>query len=151
VIDPGFYDWSDSGDYGSDQGDTGYSQGAAPDYPPYTDDGATGYDENGEAAAANPYYPPAPYGQRTASGQPAARAAYAGNASTAGEEQLTVMFKDGRAPQSMRNYMMDSKVLTDMDSQHYERIPLDQIDIAATTQVNRARGVEFAVPIGTAE
>ena len=46
----------------------------------------------------------------------------------------------------MRNYVMNSKELTDMDPQHFQRIPLDQIDIAATVQINQAHGVDFEVP-----
>ena len=42
--------------------------------------------------------------------------------------------------------MMTAKVLTDLDSQHYEQIPLDQIDLAATQRVNSAVGVEFQIP-----
>ena len=62
------------------------------------------------------------------------------------EEPLTLIFKDGRAPQTMRNYVMNPKELTDMDPQHFQRIPLDQIDIAATVQINHAHGVDFEVP-----
>ena len=54
--------------------------------------------------------------------------------------------KFGRAPATIRNYLMNAKALTDLDQQHYEQIPLDQIDIAATEQVNRARGLDFQVP-----
>ena len=64
------------------------------------------------------------------------------------EEPLTIIFKNGREPQKIRNYMMDSKSLTNLDAQHFERIPLDQIDIAATVKVNRVKGVDFQVPGG---
>lgn len=46
----------------------------------------------------------------------------------------------------MQNYMMNSKQLTCMDPQHFEQIPLDQIDIAATVKANRANGLDFVVP-----
>ena len=46
----------------------------------------------------------------------------------------------------MQNYMMTPTVLTDLDAQHYEQIPLDQVDEAATRQVNSAAGVYFRVP-----
>jgi hypothetical protein len=49
----------------------------------------------------------------------------------------------------MQNYMMTAKVLTDLDSQHYERIPMDQIDLAATERVNSAAGVAFQIPDGS--
>jgi hypothetical protein len=57
-----------------------------------------------------------------------------------------VIFKSGRAPIEVRNYLMTAKVLTDLDSEHYEQIPLDQIDLAATQNFNRAAGVDFQVP-----
>ncbi len=46
----------------------------------------------------------------------------------------------------VQNYLMTAKVLTDLDSQHYEQIPLDQIDLAATLRFNSAAGVDFQVP-----
>lgn len=129
VIDPGFYDWGDSGDSAYDQG------GPASAYAPYTDYGDA-YPESPQA----PYNAPQPYAQSPAP-------VYPGAASLAPEgEPLTLIFNNGRAPQKMQNYMMNAKALTDLDPQHYERIPLDQIDVAATEQANRARGVDFQVP-----
>jgi hypothetical protein len=46
----------------------------------------------------------------------------------------------------MRNYMLNSRLLTDLDRDHYQQIPLDQIDVAATVQANRAHGLDFEVP-----
>jgi hypothetical protein len=133
LIDPNFYnlglyDWGDSdnsaydssgpGNYQSDQA---YDQnGPAPLYPPYPDQG---YAAPGEQPAfAAPVAPSAP------------------------EQFLTVIFKSGRAPIMVRNYLMTTKVLTDLDSQHYEQIPLDQIDLAATQRINSAAGLDFQVP-----
>jgi hypothetical protein len=140
VIDPGFYDWGISGDSAYD-GDSAYGQGgAAPGYAPYTDYGDA-YPETPQA----PYYAPQPYAQSPGVSAPAP--VYPGTASlAAAEEPLTLIFKSGRAPQKMQNYIMNTKALTDLDPQHYEQIPLDQIDIAATEQANRARGVDFQVP-----
>ena len=134
VIDPGFYDWGDSGGYDDN------AQGSAssyPDVPPYADYGPV------------PDAPPAPaYGQAPPAPAPISRQPYAGSISSAPEVQqpLTVIFKNGRAPETMQNYMMNSKTLTDLDQQHYEQIPLDQIDMAATEQTNRTRGVDFRAP-----
>jgi hypothetical protein len=145
VIDPGAYNWSDAGDFGDDQGvatnnfapssDYGYPQEPSPQ-----DDGQPSY----PAASASPQlYQPAPAWNGT-------RPPYSGNSTSsdapASEEQLTLIFKDGRRPRPIRNYMMSTKELTDMDPQHFERIPLDVIDIDATVKVNRAHGVDFAVP-----
>lgn len=156
VIDPGFDDWGDTGDYG-------YDQNPAPnDYPPYSDYGQPYPQEPYNAqppypqdpnAAQQPYYPQQPYTQSPYPQEPyyappaapgAARVPYAAAGT---EEPLTVIFNNGRAPQTMRNYMMNTQALTDMDAQHFERIPLDQIDLAATAKLNRAHGVEFEVPV----
>jgi hypothetical protein len=135
VIDPGFYDWGDSGDTGS-----GYEQGGAnPGYAdtvPYAGDGVESEtpQENGYTQAQPMNAPP--------------RVNYAGSTASTpqAEEALTVVFNNGRAPATIRNYMMNAKALTDLDQQHYEQIPLDQIDIAATERANRARGLDFQVP-----
>jgi len=46
----------------------------------------------------------------------------------------------------MQNYMVTASVLTDLDGEHFEKIPLDQVDVAATQQANRASGIDFQVP-----
>jgi hypothetical protein len=118
VIDPGFYDWSDSDDSAYDQSD------AAPYYlAPDSDYGYGTPDETPQEGfrGENPSAP--------VPGQP-----------------LTVIFNSGRAPVKMQNYMMNAKVLTDLDSQHYEQIPIDQIDVAATQRANIAAGVGFEIP-----
>jgi hypothetical protein len=143
VIDPGFYDWSLPGDNGDGEGGTA-------SYPPYADYGAYA------ASPQEPYYSPGPYPQQQYEPAPmpsGARPAYPGATSgaPAAEESLTLIFKNGRAPQTVRNYMMNSKTLTNMDQRHYEQIPLDQIDIAATQQANRARGLDFQVPVASRE
>ncbi len=122
-LDPGFFAWGDSDDSAFDQGGANDQGGAAPEYPaPYPNEiyGAP----NQQPAAAAPITPFAP----------------------APEQSLTLIFKDGRAPVKVQNYMMTASVLTDLDPQHYEQIPLDQIDLAATQRTNRATGVEFEVP-----
>jgi len=148
VIDPGFYDWSASSDSGNEQG---Y---ASPD------DGETASDYGGaapddEEAPPYPNYAAAPYApQDTAPAQPAAqnaprpapKPAYAAPSATESAEPLTVIFKDGRKSEQIRNYMLTATVLTDLDRQHYEQIPLDQIDVAATEQANRVHGIDFRVP-----
>jgi hypothetical protein len=57
-----------------------------------------------------------------------------------------VIFKNGRAPVKMQNYMMTAKVLTDLDSRRYEQIPIDQIDVLSTQWANSAVGVRFEIP-----
>jgi len=132
VIDPGLYDWS--------TGDTDDTQGN------YT------YAPNSDAGAdAGPDYPsdPGPLaGNAYAEAPPASSIPRRPNPVSAAseEEPLTVFFKDGRNPEKMRNYILNSRSLTDLDRNHYQQIPLDQIDVAATEQANRAHGLDFEVP-----
>lgn len=149
VIDPGFYDWGDSGGYNDN------AQGSAPNYPdapPYADYGP----ESHEPVPANGQVPQPAYGQAPPAPAPMARQPYAGSVSSPSSapevgQPLTVIFKNGRLPETMQNYMMNSKTLTDLDRQHYEQIPLDQIDMAETEQTNRSRGVDFQAPAGSRE
>jgi hypothetical protein len=139
VIDPGFYDWSDTSGYGDEQA------GTTGQYAPYADYGMPSQEPypaqqpNGQL----PYpYAPAP--------GPSARPAYGPPASTApADEPVTLVFSNGRSPQTVRNYMMNTTTLTDLDPEHYERIPLNDIDIVATVRANRSHGVDFQVPNGT--
>jgi hypothetical protein len=57
----------------------------------------------------------------------------------------TIVFKDGRPPEQIRNYALTQTNLYVMDQQRRD-IPLDQIDLAATEKANRAAGIEFQVP-----
>ena len=139
VIDPGFNDWGDYDDSGT-ASDAAPAQGYA-DASPYA-----GYD-----AGPEPMQEPS-YAQVPAANARMPRPAYDGSTpAPAPEQAITVIFKNGRAPETIQNYLMNSRTLTDLDRQHYEQIPLDQIDIAATEQTNRARGLEFQVPAASTE
>ena len=70
-------------------------------------------------------------------------AAYAGAA--AREDAVTVIFKDGRQPEQIHNYLLTSTTLTVLDAR-YRQIPLDDVNVAATEAANRAAGVDFRVP-----
>jgi hypothetical protein len=139
LIDPGFYDWGDSDDSADDSSQGGSSEPGS--YEP--DQAPDSYlsDQNGPA----PLYPP-PYPEEGYYAPNQQLAAAAPTAPSAPEQLLTVIFKSGRAPIEVENYLMTAKVLTDLDSEHYEQIPLDQIDLAATQNFNKAAGVEFQVP-----
>jgi len=135
VIDPGFYDWSVPDDSTDDQ------TALSPDYgAPYPDESYGPPDdgpEPGYAGGLPPWVPPS-------GGSGAAETASA--AAPVPDEPLTVIFKDGRAPVKMQNYMMTAKVLTDLDSRHYAQFPIDQVDVAATQRANLASGIEFRIP-----
>jgi len=121
----GLYDWSDSDDPASDISE-----------PANYEAGNYLTDQNG---AAPNYLPPYPDQRPPYPGDGAAAPAISGM-------PLTVIFKDGRAPIQVRNYLMTARILTDLDSYHYEQIPLDQIDLAATKRFNTFAGVDFQVP-----
>ena len=129
LIDPGFYDWDDS-------------DNSAPDNSAYLQNDAAPYDP----APYPDYGYGAPAEIPLASAQGQQRAAAEPTAPSAPGQPLTVIFKSGRDPVKMQNYMTTSKVLTDLDSRHYEQIPIDQIDVAATQWANSAVGVRFEIP-----
>ncbi|HTW62380.1 MAG TPA: hypothetical protein VMD55_11275, partial [Terracidiphilus sp.] len=132
TINPGFFDWGDTDDSGYDQGGEYDQGGAAPAYPPpYPDEGSP-YPDEGYAAPNE---------------QPVAAAP----AAPEPDQTLLLILKSGGAPVKVQNYMMTAKVLTVLDPQHYQQIPLDQIDLAATRRVNSAAGVEFQVPDASRE
>jgi hypothetical protein len=60
-------------------------------------------------------------------------------------EAVTLVFKDGRSPVQIHNYLLTRTMLYVRDQQHRE-IPTDQLDLAATAKVNQAAGVDFQLP-----
>jgi len=140
VIDPGFYDWSLPDDADDESGvNPAYDDGGAgPDYPaPYPEYGYGAPGEIPQEGFAGGISPEAAQGEPAEAATPPAPNL---------GQKLTVIFKSDRAPVKMQNYMMTTRVLTDLDAQHYEQIPIDQIDVAATERVNKADGVGFAIP-----
>lgn len=142
VIDPGFYDWGAT-DYSDTQPEVEPPAGQDPDYA-YAPD------------TAGPGYGDAPYPQQQGSVQPGAaqvppqRQEYhfaSSSAPPAASKPLTVIFKDKRPPEKIYNFMISSTSLTDLDGQSFEKIPLDEIDVAATQRANRSIGVDFEVPL----
>jgi hypothetical protein len=111
---------------------------AYPDTTAYDDseaasDYAAGYDNpQPDQAPTPPPYPP--YTEPPHASPPLAN-----------EEIVTLIFKDGRSPQQIRNYAMTRTMLYVRD-EHHRDIPLDQLDIDATQKVNRDAGVDFQLP-----
>ena len=139
-LDPGFFDWGDSDDTAPDNAPNDQSS-AAPYYPaPYPD---YGYGAPGEAPQEGipGEIPPA-----STPGESGAAAGSTISSDSVFEQPLTVIFKSGRAPVKMQNYMMTARILTDLDSRHYEQIPIDQIDVGATQRANSSAGVGFEIP-----
>lgn len=64
------------------------------------------------------------------------------------EEAVTFLYKDGRPPEQIRNYILTRTTLYVQD-QPRRTIPVDQLDLAATEKANRAAGVVFQLPNAT--
>ena len=56
-----------------------------------------------------------------------------------------LVFRDRRT-EEIQNYAISGQTLWVLTEQHARKIPLSEIDIAATQKVNEERGVEFAIP-----
>ena len=145
AIDPGFYDWGDSDNSAPDNSapDNSASDqgGAAPYSPaPYADYGYGVPGETPQEGFPGEIPPASAQGQQRVAPGPTVPSA------SVAEQPLTVIFKSGRAPVKMQNYMMTGRVLTNLDPRNYEEIPTDQIDVAATQRVNSAAGVGFEIP-----
>jgi len=143
----------DASDYNGYGYPYGYGAGyGTPGAAPYGQYGG----QYGDATMQYPGYPAAPnngageeYSQVPADASPAARAPYTGQVQVSSlptpQQAVKLIFKDGRSPEQIRNYMLTSTTLTVLD-QKYREIPLDQIDLAATRQSNLADGIDFRVP-----
>jgi outer membrane murein-binding lipoprotein Lpp len=59
----------------------------------------------------------------------------------------TLVFRDGRRSE-VQNYAIVGNTLWVFHDQRRERIPLAELDLKATEQVNQDQGVDFSVPSG---
>lgn len=64
------------------------------------------------------------------------------------QESVTLIFKDGRQPEQVRNYMVTSSTLYVLDQKRRE-IPVKDLNLTATANANRDAGVDFQLPPGT--
>ena len=67
----------------------------------------------------------------------------------AAQATVTLIFKDGRPPQQIHNYILSATGITVWDqlpSVRPREIPIDQIDMDATEKINRQSGVDFYLP-----
>lgn len=134
-IDPYPFDDSDSGDtdnsasssYQNNEGAAGQSEG---------DEGSNEPVEQWRPAPRGPY-PPGPYSSARDLSQPAA--------SPESDEVVTLIFKDGRPPEQIHNYILTRSTLIVGDKQH-RNIPTDQLDLIATAKANQDAGIEFRLP-----
>jgi hypothetical protein len=118
-----------------------------PYFPGYPD--ATGYDDSPASPGyAIGGYDEQPYGQEEPeplAPYPTAFAPPRPAPESAGEEAVTLVFKDGRPPEQIHNYVLTRTTLY-VGDQHYRVIPTDQLDLVETAKVNRDAGVDFQLP-----
>lgn len=61
------------------------------------------------------------------------------------EDAVTLIFKDGRPPEQIHNYLLTRNTLYVGDSNRRD-IPTSQLDLMATVKVNHDAGVDFRLP-----
>jgi hypothetical protein len=140
-LDPDFSDYPDDSGYNPGY-DAGYDNSAAAQdqsYSPYLPyDQGQGYvseaPEQGQSAPRPPY-------------QPNAGASHA-IAAPANQPTITLVYKDHRPNEQIHNFLLNGTTLSVWD-QHPRDIPVDQLDLAATEQLNRDAGVDFHLPVGS--
>lgn len=95
------------------------------------------------AAASSPsiyrYAAPAPQ-PTTVHRMPYVRSEYATS-----RKAVTLIFKDGRASERAYNYMLSPTAVYVLDGDRHT-IPIAELDVTATRQVNQAAGVDFQLP-----
>jgi hypothetical protein len=125
--------------------DTGYDDseaaaengaGAGP-----ANDGSDGYEGEPQGQYADQYpnqqAPLAPYPPNSDWSQPVP--------APTREEAVTLIFKDGRPPEQIHNYLLTRTTLF-VGDQGRRAIPTDQLDLVATAKVNQDAGVDFQLP-----
>ncbi len=125
----------------------GLPGGIGPYFIGYPD--ALGYDDS----STSPDYAPEGYDAQPAEqGQPAPPGPYQPTSDLShqspapgSEEAVTLVFKDGRPPEQIHNYVLTRTTLY-VGDQHRRDIPTDQLDLAATAKVNHDAGVDFHLP-----
>jgi hypothetical protein len=61
------------------------------------------------------------------------------------EEGVTLVFKDGRTPVQIHDYVLTRNTVYVWD-RHQRVIPIDQIDMVATAKANSEAGIDFELP-----
>jgi hypothetical protein len=64
-------------------------------------------------------------------------------------DTVTLIFKDGRPPEQIHNYLATNKTLTVIDGNRHREIPITDINVSATINANRETGVGFQLPRST--
>jgi hypothetical protein len=95
--------------------------------------------------AGEPSPPVAPPEEQAAPQQHAPQQRSAPVAAPQQEDAVTIIFNDGRAPETIHNYALTRTDLYVVGGRIRD-IPLAQIDLAATEKANRDNGVDFHLP-----
>ena len=61
------------------------------------------------------------------------------------QEAVTLIFKDGRPPEQIRNYILTGSTLY-VGGRRPSQISVDELDLPETARVNRDAGVDFQMP-----
>ena len=69
-------------------------------------------------------------------------------AGPAREKPVTLVFKDGRPNEQVRNFILTRTTLF-VTGENQREIPVVEIDLAATKKANRGSGVAFDLPVAT--
>jgi hypothetical protein len=96
-----------------------------------------------EPPAAQPAYSP------EAHAMPAPRTTAEENAAAddgLDHPEVTLVFKDGRAPLKVHSYVLTGSSVFVAEHGHQRVIPVSELDLAATIAQNREAGVDFALP-----
>ncbi len=121
----------------------------------YDNLGDSGYDEARPVPYASPASDSTAYGYTLPQEQPPygsePQAPAAGVQPTARPEPAavtvtTLIFKDGRAPEAIGNYIATRSTVTVIDGQRQHDIPVADLDIPATMKANRDAGTGFQLP-----
>jgi hypothetical protein len=96
-------------------------------------------DESDAQPPSEPYQPPAlePWQPNSVLPHPTPAAG--------SEEAVTLIFKDGRPPEQIHNYLLTRTTLY-IDDSYHRVIPTSQLDLVATAKANQDAGVDFHLP-----
>jgi len=118
---PGYLDYDDSEDYNPNVTAPSNYVETVPEDQPYVDGQSQVYPPQ-QAYAPQPQPAPQP------------------------EDAVTLIFKDGRPPQQIHNYMLTRTTLTVTDGHRMRDVAVVDLDLAATEKANRDAGVVFKLP-----
>lgn len=115
--------------------DNGYDDSSAPP------DNGSGYAPEGYEAEPDQ----GQYQQQQAPLAPWQPAPQATRPAQSNEEAVTLIFKDGRPPEHIHNYLLTPTTLY-VGDQHHRAIPTGELDLIATAKANQDAGVDFQLP-----